>query len=477
MTHFLGKSNPPTIYIFEAREKYVREHVLFLGNRQSSIEYKYENSCQVTGSPFAFNKITSCTGHNGFPNRTIITKVHETNLLNQAKVAKDFYNGIVSIIYVKSHKETKTVDLKIRQNGDIIFRRKDSSHFELLNARTIIGADGKESIVHDCIPDNNFISCKDVCKIYTQEIKGGRFGNVYIIPKQDDIRIEKVRDIYARNFESNIRGDGYQNRYRILNTTAKFFYLAFQWYEHEVQVTNTNTYQCKPENEDKILNYIQFLTGIHINDEIRALVRSGMKSVFEIKPGYFPRFFYRNQTQDKDYLLIGDSAVRVDFFSGHGLENADQIINSFLQDLDLNNHVLGSGNKFDDKTEKIQVYNCLKHLSSILRSPVSFDSVESFNNLLTHYYGVKHSDQKYLKQTLGIDELKILFNPRHDINWHPANLDHHMVKAKQCIDKHKNKILTKVTSEYRDHMNSILNKFAEHDGISKLKIDGKDNGS
>jgi len=477
MTYFWLKKNFPTIYIFEAREKYVRNHVLFLGNRNSSIGYKSnENSCQVPGSPFAFNKIASCTGHdkNGLPNRTIITKMHEEYLLREAKLSRESYEGKVNIIYVKSDKQTKTVDLTIQQNGYIHFRRKDGSHFETLNARTIIGADGKHSIVHNCIQPNEFIQCKDKCIINTEEIKESRFGNVYIIPKSSDMQIDN--GLYVNNFIPNIRGDGYQNRYRIFNTTDNFFYLAFQWYEHEVKQINTNTYHCNPDNEEKIINYIKFLTNIRITDSIRELVRNGMKSVFEIKPGYYQRFFYRNLTQNKDYLLVGDSAVTVDFFSGHGLENADQIIDSFLNGL-TNEHVLGQEHEFDDKTQKIQVYNCLKHLSSILRRPVSFDSDESFNNLLTHYYGFTPSDKKYLMKTLGIDELKILFNPLHDLIRHPANLNNRLVKEKRCIDKNKAKTLSNVKHEYKERMNSILKKFAKHDGISKLKIDGKENDS
>jgi hypothetical protein len=378
--------------------------------------------------------------------------MHETNLLESAKGEIKHYRGDVKIIYVVPGK------LKIDQDGDIIFQRKGTSYQETLNARTIIGADGRKSIVNNCIPDNDFIHCRDHCKIKSKdEIKGHRFGSVYIIPKTKHMELNHKK--YINNFKiTNTMEGGFQNRYRIFNTTDKFIYLAFQWYDSEVQKTGP-TYELKQESVPIILKYIKFLTGMEQTSVMEELVNNGMEA-FEITPGFRKRFFYSNKDQVTDYLLIGDSAVGVDFFSGHGLENADKIIDSFLDELE-NDFVLGTTEQvFHLETEKIKVYNCLKHLSSILRRPVRFDSKNSFIKLLDEYYGVIDQDRKYLMEALGYDELRILFNPRHDKTLNPIQFHMRRVKNRQCTDIPSTG-LRNADNHKKTRMKSILNKIAE----------------
>ena len=435
---FKGSKSPPIIYIFEPRKTYTRKHVLFLGDRTSSNSYDDVNACGLDGAPFQFQKIAPCISEArefGVPNKSIVTMLYEQGSERKAINALEKYklNKCVQFIHVERDKNTKSVCLKIdKETGKITFRRKDEHIDEILDVIYIIGADGRKSTVHDCIPENKFITCKTECKI-DQSAAGRRFGNVYIFRKQQGVTFNDT-GIYAPKFSrqsSRIRG--IQNRYRIFNTSQDFFYLAFQWYEDEVEQNPTGStykYRLRYEYREKIVKYIKFLTNINVDQSFSRVIDDNMKKVFEIQTGYYKNLLYRNENQNKYYLLIGDAAVHVDFFSGHGLENASVTVDAFVSALSQKFEI--SWNM--QTQQKIQTYNCLKHLSSILRTCPTYNSEEEFQTKLMDSYGVTSDQYQELENSLGYDELKILFNPSHETYYVDTRFTHKSLK-KKCQDK------------------------------------------
>ena len=455
MNTYEDTDNYPTIYIFEKRDKYIRKHVLLIGGEGK--HYNNEKACDVLPlSAFGFNTLSNCKRDDSshFSTKAVITHHHETFLY---KLYEDKLKRLGSR---QNHiKFIKINTLTINTNdGTIDYIVKGSNQKCKLSANTIIGADGKHSIVQKCIPNNELIDCKDICK-FDEKTTGRRFGSVYILTKPN--KWTPNTKMYT-GFKTTIYG--YQNRYRIFNTPENFLYIAFQLFEEEVNIEKKDKITVKPSFLNIIKRYITFLTGIRITQEIARQIEENKSKVFEIKPGYHPRFFHRNGEQRKNYLLIGDAAVHVDFFSGHGIDNATQTSKNFINNLHNGGEhkfELKNMSEFEKLCKKVQLFNCWKHKTSTLRKPVNFDK-NRFQQALKDFYKTTEGEDEEVKQffdDLGVKELKVLFNPMNDTHGVTINntkKGHSFKNIKDCFDN------TETNSFIKNEQKEVMDLYWEN---------------
>ena len=217
-------------------------------------------------------------------------------------------------------------------------------------------------------------------------------------------------------------------------------------------IEENNIYTVTDDCVNILKKYIRFLADIEITDEIDEEIKKSKSEVFEIKPGYRPHFFNRNEEQSKNYLLIGDAAAHVDFFSGHGIDNAEKTSENFVRNLPTfaDYHTvqrekifeLKDVQKFTGLCKKVQIFNCWKHKTSILRKPVNFNE-QRFQLALRDFYKTTESQNTKVRdffKDLGQDELKVLFNPMNDTHGNILNstaYGHSFDNIQSCKDEKK----------------------------------------